>query len=127
MEEVNQNQPVQEPSSNLPLGAPPGAAPAGGVTWQPPQKKSVGPLIGIIIIVVVLIIGGLYFWGKARYDYIIGDNSDEMMMKANDGDVMMAEEGSEMPPMSESDSLEAVEQDLGSTAIDAAESFSTEI
>lgn len=27
-----------------------------------PDKKSSGPLIGIIIIIVVLLVGGLYFW-----------------------------------------------------------------
>jgi len=28
-----------------------------------PHKKSVGPLIGIIIILVLLIVGAFYFWG----------------------------------------------------------------
>lgn len=30
---------------------------------QPMKQKSIGPVIGIVIIVIVLIIGALYFWG----------------------------------------------------------------
>lgn len=30
----------------------------------PPHKKKVGPIIGTIIILVVLIIGGIFFWGS---------------------------------------------------------------
>ena len=29
----------------------------------PAQKSSVGPIVGIVIIVVLLIVGALYFWG----------------------------------------------------------------
>ena len=31
---------------------------------EAPQTKSTGAIIGSIIIILVLIIGGLYFWGK---------------------------------------------------------------
>ena len=30
----------------------------------PTQKKSTGSIIGIIIIVFLFVVGGLYFWGK---------------------------------------------------------------
>jgi len=30
---------------------------------QPAAPKSAGPVVGIIIIIVVLVIGALYFWG----------------------------------------------------------------
>lgn len=30
---------------------------------QVADKKSVGPVIGIIVIIVVLVVGGLYIWG----------------------------------------------------------------
>lgn len=31
---------------------------------QPSEKKSFGPLIGIILIVLVFVIGAFYFWGE---------------------------------------------------------------
>ena len=30
---------------------------------RPPQKESAGPIIGALIIVILLIVGGFYFWG----------------------------------------------------------------
>jgi len=32
-------------------------------TQQPQEKKSFGATIGIIVIVIVLVLGALYFWG----------------------------------------------------------------
>lgn len=29
----------------------------------PPKKEGPGPIIGVIVIVILLIFGGLYFWG----------------------------------------------------------------
>ncbi|HYF10186.1 MAG TPA: hypothetical protein VD967_01095 [Candidatus Paceibacterota bacterium] len=31
---------------------------------QPNKDNSVGPLIGIVIILLILVLGGLYFWGE---------------------------------------------------------------
>lgn len=31
---------------------------------RPDPENSVGPLVGIIIIVLILVLGGLYFWGE---------------------------------------------------------------
>mgnify|MGYP001570716068 FL=1 len=31
---------------------------------QKPKNKSIGALIGIFIVLVLMIVGGLYFWGK---------------------------------------------------------------
>ena len=38
---------------------------------RPNPENSVGPLVGIVIIVLILVLGGLYFWGerlKAKRD-----------------------------------------------------------
>ncbi len=51
-------------------------------------KKSVGPIIGISLIIVILVLGALYFWGST--------NSDEAMV----------------PPVSSSDEVSSIEQDL---------------
>lgn len=31
---------------------------------RPDPENSVGPLVGIVIIVLILVLGGLYFWGE---------------------------------------------------------------
>lgn len=38
------------------------------------EKKTFGPLIGIIIIVVVLVIGGLYFWGSQLNKQVVNED-----------------------------------------------------
>ena len=48
MEENNFNQDLNTPQSDA---------------VQEVQKKSIGPIIGIAIIVVIIIFGGLYYWG----------------------------------------------------------------
>lgn len=45
------------PLGNSPFSTPPIVTPP-----KEPEKKS-GPIIGIIIIVLLLALGGLYFWG----------------------------------------------------------------
>lgn len=71
----------------MPSGATPSRETAGGG-----EKKSVGPAVGIIIIVIVLVLGALYFWGRNL------------------------EEGAP-----QGDSLEAVEADLNQSDIDGLE------
>lgn len=49
----------------------------------PAQKSSMGPVIGIIIIVILLVVGALYFWGahlnaqnpEDQLPFIPGDGS----------------------------------------------------
>jgi len=31
---------------------------------RPNKDNSVGPMVGVIIIVLILVLGGLYFWGE---------------------------------------------------------------
>ena len=37
------------------------------------EDKPFGPLVGIVIIVIILILGGLYFWGQRTGDGVISD------------------------------------------------------
>ena len=53
------NPPPFNPTDHL-LPRPSEASREGG---PPAQKSSVGPVVGIIIIVALLIIGAFYFWG----------------------------------------------------------------
>ncbi len=56
-------------------------------------KKSFGPLIGVIIIIVVLLLGAFYIWGGKL---------------SNDTDVV----SDELTPVSTSDEVSAIESDL---------------
>ncbi len=43
---------------------------------MPPRNEtSVGPVIGIVIIVIIIILGGLYFWGSRVNDTMINDEA----------------------------------------------------
>ena len=79
-------------------------------TNQPPmppsQKKPIGPVIGIIIIVLILILGGLYFWGEKLnlnngYQQTTEETSDAQTDQLNE--------------QSSSDNLSAIEADLKNT------------
>nr|QBM02320.1 hypothetical protein [uncultured archaeon] len=74
-------------------------------TPLPPQGESkLGPIIGIIIVVIVLIIGALYFWG-------------EKLNKANDlpqGDTMV----NNLKSQQNSDEVSSIEADLKATNLD---------
>ncbi len=42
------------------------------------QKKSVGPIIGIAIIVIIIIFGGLYYWGAQINTQEIKDEQESL-------------------------------------------------
>lgn len=64
-----------------------------------PEKKSFGPLIGIIVIIAVIVIGGLYFWSGMF-------SSDEAVMPS-DAEVTPTEVSSTEVSSAEIDNLEA--------------------
>jgi len=77
-----------------------------------PQKGGIGPLVGIIIIVAVLIIGGLYFWGaKLAKDEQHNMTAEEI---ANQEDPQMEA----LTQQSSSDDLSAIEADVSATDLD---------
>lgn len=69
---------------------------ANQMPMQGTPKKSVGPIVGIIIIVIVLVIGAFYFWGAEL-------NQTPAPATAS--------------PLSESDELTDISADLSATAI----------
>lgn len=71
------------------------------------EDKSFGPLIGIVIIVIILILGGLYFWGQQ-----VGEESLEELAPSADEVIGTLEmQGS-------SDELIDIEDDLNITDLD---------
>ena len=83
----------------------------GGLPPAPP-KHSIGPVAGAIIVILLLIAGGLYFWGaqlNQQQDmppYIPSDD-----MSTNDSANITADTGAGLPPQSSSDDVSSIEAD----------------
>lgn len=78
----------------------------GSMGVLPPEKKSHGALIAVIVILFLIIVGGLYFLGqKMNRDYTIPmDESDAVTESMN--------------IQSNSDEVSSIEADLNATNID---------
>ena len=77
-----------------------------------PEKGSLGPVIGIIIVVGVLVIGGLYFYGAE-----LNEQDNEPMTAAEiAASADPALEALEM--QGTSDTVESIEDDLDATDLD---------
>lgn len=82
----------------------------GSTMPKPPQsKKPVGPIVGAVIIVLILILGGLYFWGEKLNN---GTMSAEQIRNASDASVVGLQN------QSSSDSVSSIEADAKATNLD---------
>ncbi|MFM2357589.1 MAG: hypothetical protein RJA61_326 [Candidatus Parcubacteria bacterium] len=72
----------------------------------PPTKKSVGPMVGLVIVVILIILGGIYFWKEMEYkkEQAQYGQNDEMYI---------------IESQSDSDEVSSIEADLQATAIDS--------
>jgi hypothetical protein len=71
---------------------------------QPSEKKSLGPILGVIIIIIVLVLGAFYIWGGKL----------SMSDKNTEAETSLA-------PVSDSDDVDSIESDLtagGTSEID---------
>lgn len=71
------------------------------------NKSSIGSIIGIIIIIAIIILGGLYFWGKRIEESKL---QDELLMKNATTSEEVAPEN-----VSSSDDVNSIEADLNAT------------
>lgn len=106
-------EPNNMPMNNMPVSTPPVNTPPQATVNE--NKSSLGSIIGTIIVISIIILGGLYFWGK---------RIDEAKMKQE-----LVSEGVEIPEqesnenmeansiksVSNSDELDSIEADLNST------------
>ena len=78
-----------------------------------PEKHSIGPIAGAIIVILLLIAGGLYFWGAQLNQqtdtppYIPSD--DTSMQDANT--TVTSDTSAGLPPQSSSDDVSSIEAD----------------
>lgn len=79
---------------------------------QEPQKSSVGPVAGAVIVILLLVAGGLYFWGaqlnKEQQEVpFIPSNETSQDANAN----LTSDTGAGLPPQNSSDEISSIEAD----------------
>ena len=100
---MDQNQPIQN---------------NGEPTVEAPQNKSsIGSIVGTIIIIALIILGGLYFWGKRIEEAkstqnVINDQTGSTETTDTD------QEAAAIKSMSSSDDINSIEADVQSTNLD---------
>ncbi|MFA7216497.1 MAG: hypothetical protein WC095_00725 [Candidatus Paceibacterota bacterium] len=79
------------------------------------NKSSIGSIIGTIIIIALIILGGLYFWGKKIEN---SRNAQELTSEDVMTDEEIAAESDSIKQTNSSDSIQSIETDLSATNID---------
>ena len=111
----NQNNEMPQEGENMPEAEQP--MPEGMPEPQPEGKSgSYGPIVGILIIVVLLIFAGFYFWGDSLNSEMPEVDNTEEVPTAPEGEAM-EEEATEVP-LSDSDELDALEAELEGTILE---------
>jgi len=78
-----------------------------------PHKSSIGPIAGAVIVILLLIAGGLYFWGaqlNKQQEPLPYIPSDDTVQEQNTN--MTGDTGAGLPPQSSSDDVSAIEADM---------------
>ncbi len=92
---------------------------AAGSQMPPPEtpRSGVGPIAGAIIVIILLVAGGLYFWGAKlnqqmnnTLPYIPADDS----VPANDSQsgTLQSDTSAGLPPQSSSDDVNSIQTDF---------------
>jgi hypothetical protein len=76
---------------------------------QPVEEKTIGPAIGVIIIILVLVLGGLYFWGERM------NKGREMPNPQLEEPAVTDAQTTELQIQSSSDDTNAIDADLTAT------------
>ena len=107
MEEINNNQQNTQERSNS--------------TIIEQHHTHLGPILGVLLIVLVIILGGLYLWG-ATLDQQVA-TAPKQNIENNEPETPRANADAQiLGTVSSSDSLEAIETDLESTNLDTLDS-----
>lgn len=80
---------------------------------EPKKSGALGPIIGIIIIVILVVLAGFYFWGRS-----LEKTMDEGATSMTDDGVTM-KESDIGTPLSTSDELDTIETDLNATVLES--------
>ena len=74
------------------------------------NKSSIGSIIGTIIIIAIIILGGLYFWGKR-----VEESKSKENLVSDTSSPMQASEAASIQSVSPGDDLNSINSDLQST------------
>jgi hypothetical protein len=76
------------------------------------QKSSIGSIIGTVVILAIIILGGLYFWGKRVEETKFREDlvTDNTTPESNNAEVVAE--------ISSGDDVDSIEADLNSTDLD---------
>ena len=89
-----------------------------------PEEKSMGALIGSIIIIVILVIGGLYLWSSKMQDNVV-PQGDDTALRENTEQQLPVQPSAQAPSdsaaaalstQSSADDVSSIEKDLNSTS-----------
>ena len=119
MEPFNTNQNPVAAGSQMPVSP-------GGSDGPKPQHahKPVGPIAGAIIIIVLLVAGGLYFYGaqlnRETADQMPYIPSDDYMMPEGSmpAGELQSDTSAGLPPQSDSDDVSSIQADMNAMDID---------
>ena len=78
------------------------------------KDGTVGPLIGSIVIILILIVGGLFFWGS-----IISQKKDQIELTATEQEQVQQTVVEDITKQSSSDDTASIEADLKATNVDS--------
>ncbi len=77
------------------------------------NKSSIGSIIGTVIIIALIILGGLYFWGKR-----IEENKLKQKLISDSIPTQETDQNESIEKTGSSDDLNSIEADLNSTNLD---------
>jgi len=83
-----------------------------GASFSQKSGNQAGPIAGSIVVIIVLVLGGLYFIGKKVNDEgLLGPTTEEIQRAPDETLEMLQEQGT-------SDEVSAIEEDLDATILD---------
>ncbi|MEK7509546.1 MAG: hypothetical protein AAB605_02425 [Patescibacteria group bacterium] len=102
---------------------------ASGNQFPPPEppRSSMGPIAGTVIVIILLIAGGLYFWGAKINNQMNNDvpyipNDNSMMQDEQPVGELQSDTSAGLPPQSSSDDVSSIEADLNAMDMSSLES-----
>lgn len=91
-------------------------------SMQPNTDKSIGPAIGIIVIIAVIVLGGLYFWGqRIEQRKAVTPVVQESSVTSQNQDAMMRTNGSVGATQTQNtaDDTVSIESELNATNVNS--------
>lgn len=79
------------------------------------NKSSIGSIIGTIVIIAVIILGGLYFWGKRVEEEKL---RQQLVAESAQQQTVPVSESDKIRTVSGSDDIDSIQADINSTNLD---------